>query len=80
VRFIVISDEGDRLGSVSFEGERADVDDLPDEALGMHIGERLRELHATGGYPEPEKLIHATLERVSADAGVRFVRDPADEP
>jgi hypothetical protein len=78
VRFTVLSDEGERIGGVSFEDDRFGMDDLPNPALAERIEEHFRELRSAGGYDDVEKLVRATLERVSADTGVRFVRDPVD--
>ena len=52
MRFTVLSDEGDRLGVVAFEG---------------------------GRFVTEARLVRATLERVSADTAMRFVRDPDDD-
>lgn len=78
MRFTVLSDEGERLGSVAFEDGRFDADDLPNEAIGDRLLERFAELRSTGDYDDLERLIRATLERVSTEMGVRFVREPVD--
>ncbi|MGZ4110458.1 MAG: hypothetical protein ACXVQU_08490 [Actinomycetota bacterium] len=78
MRFTILSDEGERLGSVSFEGGRFETEDLLAGGVAERIEERYRELRQAGGYDDGEKLIRATLERVSADTGARFVRDPED--
>jgi hypothetical protein len=78
LRFNVLSDEGDRLGIISFEADRFDVDGLRDEIVAERLDHRFRELRAGGGYDDIERLIRATLERVSADTGARFVREPDD--
>jgi hypothetical protein len=78
VRFNVLSDEGDRLGSIFFEDGRFDVDRLSDDAVRERLDERFRELRAGGAYDDVETLIRSTIERVSADTGARFVRDPDD--
>ncbi len=78
MRFIVMTDEGERLGSVSFGSDGVDLDDLPYEPVAERIAERYRELRADGGYDDPERLVRATLERVSADTGFRFVRDASE--
>jgi hypothetical protein len=78
VRFNVLSDDGDRLGTISFDAGRFDVDGLSDATVAERLDQRLRELRASGGYDDIERLIRATLERVSADTGARFVRDPDD--
>jgi len=79
VRFTILSDEGERLGSVSFGGGRFDTEDLPNEEVATRIGEHYRDLRNAGDYDTDERLVRATLERASADTGVRFVRDPGDE-
>lgn len=76
MRFTVLSDEGDRLGAVAFEGGRFDVEDLPNEAVGGRLQEHFRELRSAGGNDDLEHLVRATLERVSAETGFRFVREP----
>jgi hypothetical protein len=78
MRFTILSDEGERIGSVSFEGGRFETDDVLAGGVAERIEERYRELRQAGGYDDGEKLIRATLERVSADTGVRFVREPED--
>jgi hypothetical protein len=79
VRFTILSDEGERLGSVSFEDGRLNTDDLGNEEIVHRITEHYRELRSDGGYDSDERLVRATLERTSTDTGVRFVRDPADD-
>jgi hypothetical protein len=79
VRFTVLSDEGDRLGNVVFEGGRFVIDGLAEESIGARLAERLNEMRAAGVYDEEARLVRATLERVSADTALRFVRDPDDE-
>lgn len=76
MRFTVLSDDGERLGTVSFEDGRFDTDDVRNEAVVDRIAERFVELRSAGGYDDVERLIRATLERVSADTGARFVREP----
>jgi hypothetical protein len=78
MRFTILSDEGERLGSVSFAEGRFETDDLYAEDIAERIQERYRELRSAGGYDDPERLVRATLERASADTGARFVRDPDD--
>lgn len=78
VRFTVLSDDGERLGAVSFEDGRFDAGDLPNEAVADRIVERFAELRSSGDYDDLERLIRATLERVSTDTGARFVREPGD--
>jgi hypothetical protein len=78
MRFIVMSDEGERLGSVAFGADGVDADELPYEPVATRIEERYRELRADGGYDDSERLVRATLERVSADTGFRFVRDASE--
>jgi hypothetical protein len=75
---MVLSDEGERLGAVSFDRGRFGVEDLRDEAVAERIAERFAELRSGGGYEDVDRLIRATLERVSAETGVRFVREPSD--
>jgi hypothetical protein len=79
VRFTILSDEGERLGTVSFDDGRFDTDDLPNPEIAERIVEHYRDLRSNGGYDSDERLVRATLERVNADTGVRFVRDPADD-
>jgi len=76
MRFTVLSDEGERIGAIAFEAGRLDADDLPNTALAEVLEERYRELRTEGGYDDRDRLVRATLERVSADTGMRFVRDP----
>jgi hypothetical protein len=78
VRFTILSDEGERLGAVSFEQGRFETEDPLAENFATRIRERYRELRSAGDYDDPERLVRATLERVSADTGARFVRDPDD--
>jgi hypothetical protein len=78
MRFTVLSDEGERLGSVGFDSRGVDVDDLPYAPIAERIQERYRELRSDAGYGDAEHLVRATLERVSADTGFRFVRDAAE--
>jgi regulator of protease activity HflC (stomatin/prohibitin superfamily) len=78
MRFTILSDEGERLGSVFVEEGRVETDDLLAEGVAQRIQERYRELRQAGGYEDAERLVRATLERVSADTGVRFVREPED--
>jgi hypothetical protein len=78
MRFTILSDEGERLGSVSFGEGRFETDDPLAEDIAGRIQERYRELRSAGGYDDVERLVRATLERVSADTGARFVRDPDD--
>jgi hypothetical protein len=78
VRFTVLSDEGEQLGTIGFEGGRFDTEALSNEEIVGRLEERYRELRSAGGYDDAERLVRATLERVSADTGARFVRDPDD--
>jgi hypothetical protein len=78
MRFTIRSDEGEPLGVVSFTQGRFETDDPLAEELAARIQERYRELRSAGDYDDVERLVRATLERVSADTGARFVREPDD--
>lgn len=78
MRFTVLSDEGRRLGTVSFENGRFVADDFLYEAVVERTNERFSELRSTGDFDDLERLIRATLEGVSAETAIRFVRDPDD--
>jgi hypothetical protein len=78
VRFTVLNDEGEWSGTVSFERGAFETEDVLNEALRDRLAERFEELRSTGDYDDLERLIRATLEGVSSDTGVRFVRDPDD--
>jgi hypothetical protein len=75
VGFTVLSDEG-AVGVVSFEDGRFDA---PPQQ-GARRGDRRALRRAAGArrLDDLERLIRATLERVSADTGVWFVREPGN--